>query len=302
MTKPKEETGLQRIDPQALMQQAISEGSSIETLERLVALRKEVRDEDNRAAWHQAMAEFQKRCPEIHKTKEAKISTRGGGTYGYKYASLDGILAAVRPVLNELGLHVGFRVRQEKGTVFALCRISHEYGHQEDSGEVAMPVEQAYEGKGANPAQRVGIAQTYAKRYALLGMLGISPEDDTDGHGAVEGARPVQTPQRRDERPPEAAPAPSGGENKSAPTGLWTGVIAKVESKSGKTRGKDWTLWRIEGKDGAEFRTFKADHAAFARDAGSSEVAIEWEESPKKSKMITDIGPVIDEQPDLPDA
>ena len=50
---------------------------------------------------------------------------------------------------------------------------------------------------GANPAQRVGIAATYAKRYSLLGIIGMAPEDDDD----AEGGAPPPARDRHDEAP-----------------------------------------------------------------------------------------------------
>jgi hypothetical protein len=78
--------------------------------------------------------------------------------------------------------------------VVAECRVSHRDGHIETSGEIAMPIEPG-DGRGASPPQRVGIALTYAKRYALLGILGLAPEDDDDAgtdpiHEEDEGPQP----------------------------------------------------------------------------------------------------------------
>ena len=53
---------------------------------------------------------------------------------------------------------------------------------------------------GANPAQRVGIALSYARRYALMNALGIAPEDDTDA-----GAEDVKHREPRRARAPEEA-------------------------------------------------------------------------------------------------
>ena len=177
-----EEQGLARLDPQALISQAVAMGAGIETMERLVALAKDVREIQAREAWYAAMAEFQRACPAIRKTATAKIQTRGGAAYSYNYAPLDEILSVIQPVLGPLGLSVSWRSRVEPMQVIVSCRISHTLGHHEESGDIAMPIV-AGDGSGANPAQRVGIAATYAKRYALLGIIGMAPEDDDDAEG-----------------------------------------------------------------------------------------------------------------------
>lgn len=195
MTKPEllavrdRESALARLDPQALITKALETGAGIDTMERLVALAKDVREVQAKEAWYQAMAEFQRTCPAIKKTKEARIATRTGPGYVYRFAPLDEIMSTIQPVMGPLGLSVSWRSRVEPAQVVVACRVSHTLGHHEESGEIAMPVVQG-DGSGANPAQRVGIAATYAKRYALLGIIGMAPEDDDDA--ASQEAKPEQ--------------------------------------------------------------------------------------------------------------
>ncbi len=168
-----------KIDPQLLLAKAVEGNASIETLERLVALAKDVREVQAREAWHEAMAEFQRRCPAIKKSKTAEIIT-ARGSYSYNYAPLDQIMETVRPLLGELGLSVFWSSRVEPQRVVVFCRIAHVLGHSENSGEISMPIPDASERGGGNPAQRVGSALTYARRYSLLQVTGLSPEDDDD--------------------------------------------------------------------------------------------------------------------------
>lgn len=182
------EVSLMRLDPQALISKAIEAGSGIDTMERLVALAKDVREVQAREAWYSAMAEFQQTCPSIKKTATAKITTRVGPSYTYRYAPLDEIMGVIQPVMGPLGLSVSWRSRVEPAQVVVSCRVSHTLGHHEESGDIAMPVVQG--DGGANPAQRVGIAATYAKRYSLLGIIGMAPEDDDDAQSQED--RPAQ--------------------------------------------------------------------------------------------------------------
>jgi hypothetical protein len=202
----RERADLARLDPQALIAQAIQSGSGIETMERLVALAKDVRAVQAREAWYAAMAEFQRKCPAIKKTKTAKIATQRA-SYSYSYAPLDEILSTIQPVMGDLGLSVSWRGRVDGDKVVQNCRISHTLGHHEESGELAMPVAIATDDRGANPMQRVGIATTYAKRYSLLSIIGMAPEDDPDaqpaerrepegGQGAPDG-RTITEPQQK---------------------------------------------------------------------------------------------------------
>ncbi len=188
----KQSTALARIDTQALLLKAIESNAGIETMERLVALAKDMKAQMAREAWYEAMAAFQRECPAIKKTREATIPTRGGGGFSYSYAPLDEIVAVVQPILGAHGLSVSWRTRLEANQVIACCRISHVLGHSEDSGDTHIPIVQG--DGGANPMQRVGIATTYARRYSLVSVLGLAPEDDDDGQAAPSRAKGKKTP------------------------------------------------------------------------------------------------------------
>jgi hypothetical protein len=147
------------------------------------------------------MADFQRQVPAIPKTKTAQITTRGGGRYSYSYAPLEEILRVTRPVMAPLGLSISWRSGKVDGTsVSVICQVAHTLGHVEDSGTVTVPVTAGDDGRGANPSQRVASAMTYAKRYSLLGILGLAPEEDDDSASASGD---------EDERtPPATAPGP----------------------------------------------------------------------------------------------
>ncbi len=203
----REELGsLARLDTQTLISQAI-EAKDVGTLERMVALAERVHAVQARQAWYAAMAEFQRDCPTIKKTKRARIATRTGPGYEYTYAPLEEILATTQPVMGRVGLSVSWHLKDvtpEKVTL--ACSIAHELGHVETSGDLTIPVVVSQDGSGANLAQRVGIAIAYAKRYSLLGAVGMAPEDDEDG-GRPEPRREAA---REDTPPEDGRPAPGG--------------------------------------------------------------------------------------------
>lgn len=176
IVRPEPHQAIVRLDAQALITKALESNANVETLERLVALAKDMRAVQAREAWHEAMAAFQRDCPRITKDSTAKItSRRTGQSFSYRFASLDEILAAIRPTLATHGLSVTWRSRTESKHVSTSCRVSHVLGHSEDGGEVSIPIQDS-----DNPAQAVGIATTYSRRYAMNNALGIAPEDDDD--------------------------------------------------------------------------------------------------------------------------
>jgi len=280
---------LARLDPQALIAQAIQSGAGIETLERLVALAKDVRAQQAREAWHQAMTDFQSQCPKILKTETAEITTRGGGGYSYDYAPIEEITSKILPTMTAVGLTVSYRTpRMLSGHVVVVCRISHALGHYEESGEVVMPVVMPAtpeERTGANPMQRVGIATTYAQRYALKLALGLAPERDTDGHAKKgEPNKPaVRQPQRKGET---AAPAPS----EVVPPNdihIWQGTIREIAAKTSEKTGKAY--YTILAEDGEAFMTFSATLADFARSLVGKVAVIRWDTTDRGNKKAIEI-------------
>lgn len=116
-----------------------------------------------------------------------------------KYASLDTIIEAVKPVLGKHNLAAVQTVSTE-GIETIIMHISGEWL---SSGALAIPSEQS---KGLSIAQSFGVATTYAKRYQLGSMLGISTDEDTDGGSASKeqqqappAAKPTAKPAISDE-------------------------------------------------------------------------------------------------------
>jgi ERF superfamily protein len=296
-------------DPQALIRQAIESNASVETLERLFNLAKEIDAERARRAWYAAIAAFAGDCPRITKGREASIATRSGGSYSYTYAALQDLADAITRPLSKHGLSYRFVTRYEPGAALANCLVSHELGHTEESGFVSMPVLKVPDsGAGANPMQLTGIAMTYAKRYALLAVLGLAPadEDDPDGAAAAATTPKVPRPQRSSASRPAPAQAPSSSSS-SSPDGpaspppaagsaesqeqsgqVYTGKVLRSKiAKTGHGKDGDWTLYVIDAEQGVNFVTFDKGVADFATAAiGKYPVRIEWVTSSRGSMLV----------------
>ena len=129
---------------------------------------------------------------------QAKFSTieatRDNDFYSAKYAPLDAIWEAVRPILAEAGLCVIQEPMPSPVEVGCMLRttIAHTSGEWRSS-VILMPVDLGKEGKGKK-APAFGSAQSYARRYALTAVLGVatSAEDD-DGRGAPDTGLAVGT-------------------------------------------------------------------------------------------------------------
>ena len=97
-----------------------------------------------------------------------------------RYASLDAILDDVRPILAAHNLGLSQEPLFEDGKAGVVTRIIHSSGEYRAS-ILLLPVKD-------QTAQGVGSALTYAKRYAISSILGITADDDDDGELASKPA------------------------------------------------------------------------------------------------------------------
>lgn len=93
-----------------------------------------------------------------------------------KYADLAAVWDAIREPLTSNGLSVVQLLRDVQNGVEVETILLHSSG-QQISAVFAMPASK-------QDAQGYGSAATYARRYALMAMVGVAPEDD-DGNAAV---------------------------------------------------------------------------------------------------------------------
>lgn len=120
-----------------------------------------------------------------------KTATNPG--FRSKYADLPSILDTIDEPLHAHGLLVVQRLTLDAGGPVLLTELIHA-----ESGETLTSAV-AVVSKDPTDPQKFGSALTYYRRYALLALLGLAPEDD-DGNAA---SQPARTP-----APSYAAPQP----------------------------------------------------------------------------------------------
>lgn len=171
-----------RFDPFQMLTQAVEKGASVETMERLLDMRRELKTEQAREAYYSALAGFQAECPIIQKTKEVKIK----GEVRYRYAPLESIIKQVGPLLQKHGFSYKFKTIPGQNEVKICCDAYHKDGYADDSC-FSIPID---EGAFMSDAQKAGSASTFAKRYAFCNVFGISTGDE-DNDGADAGRHQV---------------------------------------------------------------------------------------------------------------
>lgn len=107
--------------------------------------------------------------------------------HNYKYAQLDQVMDVIKPALYEAGLAVRQGVR-EGSDGFLLETIV--FGDTESRVLDVRPI------RVMEDPQKQGSYETYMRRYALLTVFGLAPEDD-DG----QAAKPSQKPREATRRP-----------------------------------------------------------------------------------------------------
>lgn len=132
---------------------------------------------------------------DVPKGREAKIPTKTGASYGYRYADLADALSMVRPILAKHDLAVTQTASNpDHDTVAITTTLLHSSGQWITFDPLLLP--------NGRTAQETGSAITYGRRYSLLAVLGLAAEDD-DGASAAP-----RQPRNAQPRPTERSTAP----------------------------------------------------------------------------------------------
>jgi hypothetical protein len=146
-----------------------------------------------------------------------------------RYADLASVLEAAREPLSINGLAVVQLTQKTPDGLVLITKLVHSSG-QWFSGEYPInPVK--------NDPQGFGSSTTYARRYALMAMVGIAPEDD-DGEAAM-GRAPQQPAniQQAPQRP--APPAPDPDKQDKALRGSQERTAAEIKTAIAATTNQE---------------------------------------------------------------
>lgn len=98
--------------------------------------------------------------------------------HGYKYADLAECINTAKPHLATNGLAVSQMLgMNQDGKQTLITVLTHESGQYMGS-EFVMVDAKLMGGAGSNPAQVLGSAITYQRRYAYASIIGLAQEDD----------------------------------------------------------------------------------------------------------------------------
>jgi hypothetical protein len=143
----------------------------------------------------------------------AKVKTKTGADYSYKYPAFDQIVTDARALLNKHNLAalqetVSQQIDSVDGDgkptillqVGVTTRIIHNSGEWIETGPLFLPA-------GAGP-QEHGSAITYARRYSLSAALLVAAEEDDDGASAQKSGAGDKAPRVTGKGTDSPSPAP----------------------------------------------------------------------------------------------
>lgn len=107
-----------------------------------------------------------------------------------KYATLQSVLETVEDPLSDNGLVLLQRFTVDEGEPILVTEVIHAETGERITSAVRVV------GKDMADPQKVGGAITYYRRYSLLALLGLAPEDD-DGNAGAKPPPPRQEPHTR---------------------------------------------------------------------------------------------------------
>lgn len=140
------------------------------------------------------------------------IKASTGARASQKYAALDAVLDAVRPLLNKHGLALTQATFCDGETLFVRTTVVHVSTGETHSAEYPA-------GGFALQHQQLGAGVTYARRYSLLSILGVFPENEDDD-GEKAGSAGSARQQREEPQRPSAHAARK--------TDMWPRFVEKV--------------------------------------------------------------------------
>lgn len=162
--------------PQNLIALAIEKGSSIEQLEKLLALKARYDEIEANKSFIAAMSNFQKEVPAIEKKKLVNYPSSKGGMVTYKYAELGEIDETIKEAMAANGLSKRWEITEEGDKLICTCIISHIDGHKELTSMSSIKDTTG----GKNEIQSRASAISYLQRYTLIGALGLTTASEDD--------------------------------------------------------------------------------------------------------------------------
>lgn len=148
--------------------------ADIGKLEKMLDMQERILNRNAEQAFSASFARMQAKMPQIDKKGRIEVN----GTVRSHYAKFEDINEAVKPILQEHGFGINFRIAQNNGFIVVTAVLRHELGHSETT-EISLPADSS---GSKNAVQAIGSTVSYGKRYTLCALLNITVAgEDADG-------------------------------------------------------------------------------------------------------------------------
>ena len=151
----------------------------VEKMERLLAMHQTIVTEQRKTAFMAAMSRLTPKLPEITQRGRIAFTDKAGIAQARKYARLEDVDRAIRPLIAGEGFSLSFDTAPLEGQkVRVICRLSHEQGHSEVK-QIDLPIDTS---GSKNGAQAVASTISYGRRVLTKMFFNlIEHGEDTDG-------------------------------------------------------------------------------------------------------------------------
>lgn len=157
------------VNPELLLMTAIENGLPIETIEKLLQLRTQLKNEWAKEQFENAMTKFQGECPIIQKIKEG--GKTNSGDVAYYYAPVEELVLQTKDLILKNGFNYDFQPETLENKVRVTCNVNHISGYTK-SKSVEFPLSTKTNVMSA--PQVIAATMTFAMRYAFRFSFGIA--------------------------------------------------------------------------------------------------------------------------------
>jgi hypothetical protein len=172
-----------------IIENAVSMGADVPTMERLYALYEKNLEREQKAIFAADFVKMKPKLPLVIK-KKSNIQTSS------KYAPLEDVNQAIDPILATYNFGTSTKIiKQDELGVWIRAELWHASGHIEAT-EVFMPWDDKGMAGKINKTMPHAISSSvsYGKRVAICALLNISTGDDKDGNNSKQTLKPKADP------------------------------------------------------------------------------------------------------------
>ena len=132
-----------------------------------------------------AFVKFRTSIPGLHKD---------GKAHNYKYVSLDNIMDNIIPLAEANGFRISHQQSEDEKGEFLVTKIEHVSGWTDAT---RTPLRYSVNTDTGKTMQSMGSALTYARRYGISCLLGITADEDDDGAKAGKAKYTLKLPKTK---------------------------------------------------------------------------------------------------------